>query len=55
MEQLALQNSEQPIIEIVEETTLPAWHTPTMTRIDIKQTFSGSGAAIDGSSGSLFV
>ncbi len=53
MEKSAFQEPEQPIDETIEETSLPAWRTPTIIRIDIKRTMlSGSGSAIsDGSSG----
>ncbi len=31
-----------------EQTTLPAWHRPTIARIDIKRTLAGKGSNLDG-------
>ena len=39
--------------EIVEQKPLKCWHTPEISRVDIKRTLSSPGSFIDGASGSL--
>ena len=53
MEKSAFQEPEQPIDETIEETSLPAWRTPTIIRIAIKRTMLFGGSFSDGPTGTV--
>ena len=45
-EQLIVELPKEPVAQ--QQPTLPAWRTPTITRIDIKRTLDSAGSGNDG-------